>query len=86
MRFRKQLSKGALKPPERAACRIMYDNGVSEEKIAKKYNRSINYIKRIITNDMNTPDNLDDDYYLVDQETRIKYPQTVSQVRDVVSI
>lgn len=64
----------------------MYDNGVNEEEIAKKYQRTIDYIKRIITNNINPQDHLDKDYELVDEETRIKYPQSVSEVCDVMVI
>lgn len=61
-------------------CRILSDYGVNEAEIAEKYNRTVEYIKRIIQNDTSVPDDLDKDYDFVDEEIKAKYPPLVSLV------
>jgi hypothetical protein len=58
----------------------MSDYGVSEKTIATKFNRSVDYIRRVIANDARTPDALDEDYDHVDEDTKRDYPPRVSLV------
>jgi hypothetical protein len=74
------LATGIVKRSHRAAIRIMYDYNVPEEEIAAKYNRSVKYVLRIATNDISTPDSVEDDYSHVDEETKKLYPPRVSMV------
>ena len=74
------LAKGVVKKGPRATIRIMYDYGVSEKTIATKFNRSVDYIRRVITNDARTPDALDEDYDYVDEETKTDYPPRASLI------
>jgi len=58
-------------------CRILHEYGESDEDIAKKYSRTVDYIKRIIQNDCSIVDDLAMDYNFVDEKTRQKYPPKV---------
>jgi hypothetical protein len=56
----------------------MYDYKVPEADIATTYNRSLNYIRRVL--DQNS-DNTEEDYDHVDEKTKKLYPPRVSVVR-----
>lgn len=78
---RPPLTKGFLKRPFRAQCRILYHRAnYSILDLANKYNRSEEYIKTVIMNEAGrrTTDDADEDYEFVDEETKAAYPPLVS--------
>lgn len=58
-------------------CRILHNHGVSADELATKYQRSLDYIGRIIHNDSSIQDDSDDDYNFVDAQTKVAYPPKV---------
>lgn len=77
----KKLTSGSMTRSMRAQCRILYHRTpLTIPELANRYNRSQEYVKKIIANDAgkNRPDDLDEDYDYVDDETKAKYPPTVS--------
>jgi hypothetical protein len=58
----------------------MYDYYVPDEDIASKFNRSVDYVRRVSDNEASRPDSVEKDYDYVDEETKELYPQMVSEV------
>lgn len=76
-----KLASGSMNRSMRAQCRILYHRTpLTIPELASRYNRSQEYVKKIIANDAgkNRADDLDEDYDYVDDETKAKYPPTVS--------
>lgn len=76
-----RLASGSMNRSMRAQCRILYHRTpLTIPELADRYNRSQEYVKKIIANDAgkNRPDDLDEDYDYVDDDTKAKYPPTVS--------
>ncbi|KAF7965989.1 hypothetical protein HWV62_29444 [Athelia sp. TMB] len=67
------LDKGIMKRPQRAECRILHSQGgFTISALALKYNRSQEYIQRVILNDnkKHVADVIEEDYDYVDHDTK----------------
>lgn len=75
---KKALLKGVMNRADRAQCRILFHRAhIPLTTLAAQYNRSEDYIKRVLTNGATGKkggDNVDEDYEHVDNATKIKYP------------
>lgn len=66
---------------DRAQCRILFHRAhIPLTRLAEQYNRSEDYIKRVLQNNAGkkAADDVDEDYDHVDEETKAQYPPLVS--------
>lgn len=80
------LNKGVMKRPQRAQCRILHSRGgFTISALALKYNRTQEYVQRVILNDNKkfAADVIEEDYDYVDHDTKVRYPPTASLIPSI---